>query len=200
MATSDPRRAGSKRPSTDSGSNVHPYAASAPRSIRGHSPTKGSGSPTKTRFDTGRGTSEGQGDITPTYPASSENRKWYNSPSRSPNDEYVHVKGQRSWSDRWASEKSSTPTLSLEDVKRKLVKFILAEDETSRTIGVEACQNGFEVLEKALRKFGKWRGLARGGATGLSESESETDETSCLDVDGWGVFLQRNDDCERRWV
>lgn len=196
ISTSDPRRAGSKRPSTDSGTSIHPYAASAPRSIKGHSPTKGSGSPTKSRFDANRGASEGQGDITPTYPMSSENRKWYNSPSRSPNDEYVHVKGQRSWSDRWASEKSSTPTLSLEDVKRKLVKFILAEDETSRTIDVEACQNGFEVLEKALRKFGKWRGIARGGATGLSESESENDETSCLDVDGWGVFLQKNDDCE----
>jgi mitogen-activated protein kinase kinase kinase len=108
----------------------------------------------------------------------------------------VHIKGQRSWSDRWASEKSSTPTLSLEDVKRKLVKFILSEDETSRTIDVEACQNGFEVLEKALRKFGKWRGIARGGPAGLGESESDTDEQSCLDVDGWGVYLHKGEDGE----
>lgn len=197
LSSADGRRPGSKRPSTDSASTVHPYAASAPRSIRGHSPTKISGSPTKARFDTGRTAStDTRGDITPTYPTSSENRKWYNSPSRSPNDEMVHIKGQRNWSDRWGSEKSSTPTLSLEDVKRKLVKFILSEDETSRTIDVEACQNGFEVLEKALRKFGKWRGIARGGPAGLSESESDTDEQSCLDVDGWGVYLHKGEDGE----
>ena len=197
LSNTDGKRMGSKRPSTDSASTVHPYAASAPRSVRPQSPTKNTGSPTKARFDTGRTANpDSRGDITPTYPTASENRRWYNSPSRSPNDEMVHIKGQRSWSDRWAAEKSSTPTLSLEDVKRKLVKFILSEDETSRTIDVEACQNGFEVLEKALRKFGKWRGIARGGPAGLSESESDTDEQSCLDVDGWGVYLHKGEDGE----
>jgi mitogen-activated protein kinase kinase kinase len=182
------RRSSNTRPSTTgSGSSVHLYAASQPRPIKEYSPTKASGSPTKSRFNTPSGSYESRGDITPTHSTS----KWHGSgSSRSPHEE----KGQKSWGTRWNNDKTGTPTLSLEDVKRKLVKFILVDDDTSRTIDVEACQNGYEVLEKALRKFGKWGGLARGGPPGLSESESETDETDCLDVDGWGVFLQKNDD------
>lgn len=193
-----------QRANTSAGtvSNVHPYASSALRPIhRGQtSPTKASGSPTRAKFT--NNSIDSRGDITPTFqPDVNESRRWFSSsPVRSPNpnDDPVSLgktsRGQ-SYSDRWGPEKG-TPTLSLEDVKRKLVKFILVEDETSRTIDVEACQTGFEVLEKALRKFGKWRGLARGATTGLSESESETDETSCLDVDGWGVFLEKVEDGE----
>lgn len=84
--------------------------------------------------------------------------------------------------------------MSLEDVRRKCVKFILADDGSSRVVNLESCEGGMEVMEKALKKFGKWKGIAAG--TG-SESEGEVDETTSLKVDGWGVFMSESDDEDR---
>ncbi|KAI0054116.1 Pkinase-domain-containing protein [Auriscalpium vulgare] len=80
---------------------------------------------------------------------------------------------------------SVNTTPSLVDLRRKLVKFQLAGEGHSATINVEDCHGGIEVLEKALKKFGK-----------LNNRGSDFDaldrvgiEDGGLSVDGWAVFL-----------
>lgn len=82
----------------------------------------------------------------------------------------------------------SPSSMSLDDVRRRTVKFINAEDGTTRVINFEDCEAGAEVLEKALRKFGKWR--MTGEPVQSSESESESNGSSGLELDGWGVYLE----------
>lgn len=83
------------------------------------------------------------------------------------------------------SAPSSAP--SLVDLRRKLVKFQLAEEGHGTTINVEDCSGGVEVLERALRKFGK---LAPGNR---AAERAGTDEGG-LTVDGWSVYLDWGDD------
>ncbi len=69
---------------------------------------------------------------------------------------------------------------SLDDLKRKLMKFTLPDDNKTTTLNVADCNNSVDVLTKALKKFGKL------GADGSKNIES--DDTG-LSVDGWGAFL-----------
>lgn len=71
-------------------------------------------------------------------------------------------------------------TPSLVDLRRKLVKFQLAEEGHSCTINVEDCAGGIEVLEKALKKFGK---------LGVRGADVAGTDDGGLSVDGWGVYL-----------
>lgn len=84
-------------------------------------------------------------------------------------------------------------TLSLEDLRKQLVKFINSEDGTTRTVNVSSCTSGVEVLERVLKKFGKWGT----GATVSTDTESDEDGDR-LEVDGWGVYeeTEPDDDCE----
>ena len=88
---------------------------------------------------------------------------------------------------------SGSGTLSLEDLRKQLVKFINSEDGTTRTVNLSQCTSGVEVLERALKKFGKWgTGTA---ATTDTESDEDGDQ---LEIDGWGVYeeLEYHEDCE----
>ncbi|KAF9052984.1 hypothetical protein BJ165DRAFT_828195 [Panaeolus papilionaceus] len=84
---------------------------------------------------------------------------------------------------------------SLTDLRRKLVKFVLPEQEQgfgpgvglSFTIDVAACAGGVEVLERVLRKFGS-SGIGKEGSV---LQVGQTDEGGLV-VDGYGVFLDRN--------
>jgi mitogen-activated protein kinase kinase kinase len=75
---------------------------------------------------------------------------------------------------------------SVDDLRRKLVKFMLPEEGHSCTINVADCAGGIEVMEKVLKKFGK-------GGNRSSEAESTMEhvrtEEGGLVVDGWGVFI-----------
>jgi mitogen-activated protein kinase kinase kinase len=73
---------------------------------------------------------------------------------------------------------------SLGDLRWKLVKFILPDEESSFTIDVTSCANGIEVLEKVLRKFGK----------GSRNSDGHMQSEGGLTIDGWGVYLETGDD------
>ncbi|KAI0362201.1 Pkinase-domain-containing protein [Trametes cingulata] len=73
----------------------------------------------------------------------------------------------------------STP--SLDDLRRKLIKFTLPEEGKTTTLNVADCSGGVEVLTKALKKFGK---------LGLDGSESVDSDDGGLTVDGWGAFLE----------
>jgi mitogen-activated protein kinase kinase kinase len=46
---------------------------------------------------------------------------------------------------------------SLDDLRRKLVRFLLPDEGHSCTINAEDCSGGIEVLEKVLKKFNKLR-------------------------------------------
>ncbi|KAF9075260.1 hypothetical protein BDP27DRAFT_1315780 [Rhodocollybia butyracea] len=75
---------------------------------------------------------------------------------------------------------------SLEDLRRKLVKFYLPDEQLTYTIDVESCAGGVEILEKVLKKFGKG-GRGMGAEGGL---DHVTTEDGGLSVDGWGVYLE----------
>lgn len=73
------------------------------------------------------------------------------------------------------------------------MKFINSEDGTTRTVNVSSCTSGVEVLERVLKKFGKWGT----GATVSTDTESDEDGDR-LEVDGWGVYEEPepDDDCK----
>lgn len=84
-----------------------------------------------------------------------------------------------------AAEPSNRPGQpSLEDLRRHVVKFVNFEDGRTSKVDVSTCTSGVEVLERVLKKFGKWNtGMGTFGA----DNDSENDR---LEVDGWGVFIQ----------
>jgi mitogen-activated protein kinase kinase kinase len=51
------------------------------------------------------------------------------------------------------------------------------------TVSIAECQDGVEILEKVLRKFGKL------GSEGRFEADESVDGDDGLSIDGWGVFL-----------
>ncbi|KZT09454.1 Pkinase-domain-containing protein [Laetiporus sulphureus 93-53] len=82
----------------------------------------------------------------------------------------------------------SSHTPSLDDLKRKLVKFTLPGEGKSVTINVTDCAGGVEVLVRALKKFNKL--TSRGDSEGAERVETED---GGLSVDGWGVYLHGQD-------
>lgn len=72
---------------------------------------------------------------------------------------------------------------SLDDLRRKLVRFLLPEEGHSCTINAEDCSGGIEVLEKVLKKFNK---LGSGDRDIMDLVEIGN---GGLSVDGWGVYL-----------
>lgn len=79
---------------------------------------------------------------------------------------------------------------SLEDLRRHVVKFVNFEDGRTSKVDVSTCTSGVEVLERVLKKFGKWN---TGMGTFGTDNDSENDR---LEVDGWGVFIQSEGDVE----
>ncbi|KAL0946856.1 hypothetical protein HGRIS_013023 [Hohenbuehelia grisea] len=73
-------------------------------------------------------------------------------------------------------------TPSLDDLRRKLVKFLLPDEGHSCTIDAATCAGGVELLEKVLKKFGKTRSPD-------SDIEHVQIDGGGLIVDGWGVFF-----------
>ena len=83
---------------------------------------------------------------------------------------------------------SGRAPMSAEDIRRKCVKFILADDGHSRVVNVEDIPRGSELLELVLRKFGKFGGIGFPSMDPDDLDSSDPDEG--LVVDGWGVFLE----------
>ena len=77
----------------------------------------------------------------------------------------------------------SHTTPSLDDLRRKLIKFSLPDEGKSTTINAIDCAGGPEVLEKALRKFGKL--VAKGEDTSMHVEI----QNGGLVVEGWAAFL-----------
>ncbi|TFK29968.1 Pkinase-domain-containing protein [Coprinopsis marcescibilis] len=71
---------------------------------------------------------------------------------------------------------------SLNDLRKKIVKFVFPEGETSYTINVTNCSSGQEIIEKVLKKAGK----------GTYNGDNRNDGILC--VDGWSVYLDAYDD------
>jgi mitogen-activated protein kinase kinase kinase len=74
---------------------------------------------------------------------------------------------------------------SLNDLRWKLVKFVLPDEGHTCTINVADCPGGVEVLEKVLKKVGKFG--SRGSDADMLD-HVQTNEGG-LTVDGWGVYL-----------
>lgn len=79
----------------------------------------------------------------------------------------------------------------MDDLRRKLVKFFLADDGHSVTINVADCAGGYEVLEKVLKKFGKLGGR---GSDAENMAGHAGMEDGGLSFDGWGVYLDWGQD------
>lgn len=88
----------------------------------------------------------------------------------------------------YPTDLSRNTALSLEDVKRRTIKFI-GEDGATRIISVSDCRDAFDVLARVLKKFGK-------PATGNSytptagQSTIDDDVVTIQDASGdqWGIF------------
>ncbi|KAH9952239.1 Pkinase-domain-containing protein [Amylocystis lapponica] len=72
---------------------------------------------------------------------------------------------------------------SLDDLRRRLVKFMLPDEGKSTTINTADCSGGADVLIKALKKFGKLAGR------GDSDGADATTANGGLSVEGWGAYL-----------
>ena len=83
----------------------------------------------------------------------------------------------------------SNSQVPLEDIRRQVVRFINKEDGTTRTVNVASCSSGVEVLERVLKKFGKWN-------IGMSTDTESDEDGDRLEVDGWGVYAESDPDPE----
>ncbi|KAJ7285793.1 ste11-like protein [Mycena rebaudengoi] len=83
------------------------------------------------------------------------------------------------------------PAPSLDDLRRKLVRFLLPDEGLSFTIDVTSCAGGIEVLEKVLKKFGKGGSRSAGVDGGMDVQQTPE---GGLSVDGWGVYLDWGQD------
>ncbi|KAF8550286.1 Pkinase-domain-containing protein [Imleria badia] len=90
---------------------------------------------------------------------------------------------------------SHTQQLSLDDLRRKLVKFILPDEGRSCVVDVADCAGGIEVMEKVLRKFDKVAARRKDDTTTNIMNRIETDDGG-LSADGWCVFLDSDDQCD----
>ncbi|KAG9318895.1 Pkinase-domain-containing protein [Chiua virens] len=81
--------------------------------------------------------------------------------------------------------------LSLDDLRRKLVKFILPDEGRSCVVDVADCAGGIEVMDKVLRKFDKVAPRRKDEPPSVM-SRIETDDGG-LSVDGWCVYLESDD-------
>jgi mitogen-activated protein kinase kinase kinase len=80
-------------------------------------------------------------------------------------------------------------TPSWDDIKKKIVKFVIPEEGTSFTIDVTNCSRGQEVIEKVLKKVGKTT-LRNPG----TESPSGDRDDEYFNVDGWAVWQDSPDE------
>uniref|UniRef100_V5F106 Protein kinase n=1 Tax=Kalmanozyma brasiliensis (strain GHG001) TaxID=1365824 RepID=V5F106_KALBG len=78
---------------------------------------------------------------------------------------------------------------TLEDLKRRTIKFISEEDNTTRTVNVSDCRDAYDVMSRVLRKFLKppsgnsYTPTADQGPTGDELGGTET----------WGIFATSAD-------
>ncbi|KAG8987136.1 ATP binding, partial [Tulasnella sp. 427] len=80
---------------------------------------------------------------------------------------------------------SSGNPLSLEDIRIRTIKVTMDEGKQTkltRTINISDCETGMDVLQTALKKFGKNFGH------GEDELSGETEQGGLV-VGGWGVFV-----------
>lgn len=103
--------------------------------------------------------------------------------SISPSPISQHPVGHRPFYNNSGSSTQPQPTL--DEIRRKLVKFVLPDEGQTYTIDVAACNDGTEVLVKVLKKFGKGSRAIDGG----SSLEYALTPQGGLTVDGWGVYL-----------
>jgi mitogen-activated protein kinase kinase kinase len=89
---------------------------------------------------------------------------------------------------------SHNQQLSLDDLRRKLVKFILPDEGRSCVVDVADCAGGIEVMEKVLRKFDKVAARRKDEAPNIM-NRIETDDGG-LSVDGWCAYLESEDQCD----
>ena len=76
---------------------------------------------------------------------------------------------------------------SLDNLRHKLVKFIMPEEGRSYVVDVADCAGGIEVMEKVLKKADK-AGSRRNDTFNVM-NRVETDDGG-LSVDGWSVYLE----------
>lgn len=81
-----------------------------------------------------------------------------------------------------ASTPSNSQT-SWDDLRKRIIKFVIPDEGLSFTIDVTSCSGGVEVVEKVLRKFSK-----------SGPSDVGTTDNGGLLVDGWAVFMDMGDE------
>ncbi|KAJ9111554.1 hypothetical protein QFC20_002527 [Naganishia adeliensis] len=109
----------------------------------------------------------------------------------SPAQEYAHQQQQQQQGRPkmlGRSQSAQAGVLSLDAVRRRCVKFILADDGSTRVVDLDRCGDGVQVMEKVLKKFGKAGSGGVSVATGDGDGEDEDSQGErALVVDGWVV-------------
>ncbi|KAF9013854.1 hypothetical protein BDQ17DRAFT_1295818 [Cyathus striatus] len=82
---------------------------------------------------------------------------------------------------------------SLDDLRRKVVKFMVPDEGLTFKIDVANCTNGSEILEKVLKKFGKGGSRSTDAGNGFSMEYGYTDDNRSLVLDGWGLYSDSDD-------
>lgn len=86
---------------------------------------------------------------------------------------------------------ASGQVIPLEDVMRKTVKFI-GDDGISKMVNVDGAKDAYEVMLRALRKFGKLGSNALPSNTSSNKSKDEYGDTYA-EMDGHGVYANLSD-------
>ncbi|KAG1724699.1 uncharacterized protein EDB91DRAFT_1087370 [Suillus paluster] len=79
---------------------------------------------------------------------------------------------------------------SLDELRHKLVKFIMPEEGQSYVVDVADCADGIEIVEKVLKKAEK-AGLRRNDASDVMGPVNM--DGGGFNVDGWSVYLEWDD-------
>ncbi|KAF5365591.1 hypothetical protein D9758_003321 [Tetrapyrgos nigripes] len=87
---------------------------------------------------------------------------------------------------QFVSTPSHSNAPSLDDLRRKLVRFFLPEEGLTFTIDADTCAGGVEIIERVLKKVDK--GGLRSTDVDGSMDHVRTEDGG-LSVDGWGVYL-----------
>lgn len=78
---------------------------------------------------------------------------------------------------------------TLEDLKRRTIKFISEEDNTTRIVNVSDCRDAYDVMARVLKKFGK--PPSGNSYTPTADQGPTGDELGAVET--WGIFATSAD-------
>ncbi|PWZ02484.1 Pkinase-domain-containing protein [Testicularia cyperi] len=134
------------------------------------------------------GYSVGRGAFAPSQRSTPSNREWQQQQQQQQTQPTLRrMDSGEGYSTQYGYASPAPPTL--EDLKRRTIKFISEEDNTTRIVNVSDCRDAYDVMARVLKKFLKppsgnsYTPTAGQGPTGDDLGATET----------WGIFATSAD-------